>query len=82
MLFVYPYTVFQSEDGAWQVRFPDVPEALTEGDTEEEAHALAGDALLAALGGLIKMKLDLPRPSATERYMGDRVLVILDEGEG
>src|ERR1019366_1106730 len=65
MLFVYPYTVFQSEDGAWQVRFPDVPEALTEGDTEAEAHALATDALLAALGGLVKMKRDLPRPSDT-----------------
>jgi hypothetical protein len=41
-------------DGAWQVRFPDVPEALTEGDTEAEAHALATDVLLAALGGLVK----------------------------
>ena len=36
MHFVYPYTVEQSEDGAWQVRFPDVPEALTEGATEAE----------------------------------------------
>jgi antitoxin HicB len=65
MQFVYPYTVFQSEDGAWQVRFPDVPEALTEGDTEDEAHALAEDVLLAALGGLAKVKRDLPVPSDT-----------------
>lgn len=63
MQFVYPYTVHQSEDGAWQVRFPDVPEALTEGDTEAEAHALATDVLLAALGGLAKLKRPLPRPS-------------------
>jgi antitoxin HicB len=63
MQFIYPYTVEQSEDGAWQVRFPDVPEALTEGDTEDEAHALAPDALLAALGGLAKVKRDLPPPS-------------------
>jgi antitoxin HicB len=64
MLFVYPYTVFQSEDGAWQVRFPDVPEAMTEGDTKEEAHALATDALLAALGGLAKLRRPLPESSA------------------
>ena len=63
MRFIYPYAVFQSEDGAWQVRFPDVPAALTEGDTEAEAHSLATDALLAALGGLVKMKRDIPEPS-------------------
>jgi antitoxin HicB len=64
MQFIYPYAVFQSEDGAWQVRFPDVPEALTEGETEAEAHVLATDALLAALGGLVKMKRNVPEPSA------------------
>jgi antitoxin HicB len=64
--FIYPYIVFQSEDGAWQVRFPDVPEALTEGADAVEAHALATDALLAALGGLMKQRRDIPRPSATE----------------
>lgn len=63
MLFVYPYSVRQSDDGAWQVRFPDVPEALTEGESEAKAHALATDALLAALGGLAKLRRDLPRPS-------------------
>ena len=62
MRFVYPYKVFQSPDGAWQVRFPDVPEALTEGETEAEAHALATDALLAALGGLMKLRRDIPVP--------------------
>ena len=64
MQLVYPYTVYQSEDGAWQVRFPDVPEALTEGETEVEAHALATDALLAALDGLVKLRRKLPIPSA------------------
>jgi antitoxin HicB len=68
MQFVYPYTVYQSDDGAWQVRFPDVAEALTEGDTEGEAHALATDALLAALGGLAKLKRDLPAPSAGGQF--------------
>lgn len=61
--FVYPYTVRQSDDGMWQVRFPDVPEALTEGEAEEEAHALATDALIAALGGIAKLRRDLPKPT-------------------
>lgn len=53
MLFVYPDTIPPSDDGMWQVRFADVPEALSEGETEAEAHALASDALAAALGGEI-----------------------------
>jgi antitoxin HicB len=68
MHFVYPYTVHQSDDGAWQVRFPDVPEAMTEGDTEGEAHALATDALVAALGGFAKLKRDLPEASAIGQF--------------
>jgi antitoxin HicB len=66
MQFIHPCTVFQNEDGAWQVRFRDVPEALTEGDSEAEAHALVTDALLAALDGLVKMKRDIPEPSAVD----------------
>jgi antitoxin HicB len=68
MHFVYPYTVHQSADGAWQVRFPDVPEAMTEEETEDEAHALATDVLVAALGGLAKLKRDLPEASATGQF--------------
>jgi antitoxin HicB len=71
--FIYPYTVDQSDDGAWQVRFPDVPEALTEGETEAEAHALATDVLLAALGGLAKLRRDIPAPSASK---GGAVVVV------
>jgi len=61
--FIYPYDIHQSDDGAWQVRFPDVPEALTEGESAAEAHALASDVLLAALGGLARLKRELPAPS-------------------
>ena len=69
MHFVYPYTIHQSDDGAWQIRFPDVPEALTEGETEDEAHALATDVLLAALSGLTKLKRDLPKASDGGRFV-------------
>jgi len=74
MRFVYPYTVRRSADGAWQIRFPDVPEAMTEGDTEAEARALADDALLAALGGYGGLKRDLP--VASRRRAGQFVVVV------
>jgi hypothetical protein len=32
MRFVYPYTVEKIQDGVWQIRFPDVPEGLSEGE--------------------------------------------------
>ena len=73
MRFDYPYTGQQRGDGAWQVRFPDVPEALTEGATEADAHALARDALLAALGGLEKLRRDIPEPSKPRQHPAPNV---------
>lgn len=43
--------------------FPDVPEALTEGATEDEALAEAKDCLVAALGGYIQDGRPIPVPS-------------------
>jgi antitoxin HicB len=63
MQFIYPYEVYD-DGGSWQVRFPDVPEALTEGETEAEAHSLAPDALLAALGAIAKLRRPIPTPSS------------------
>jgi len=44
MAFGFPYTLEPEENGWWLVRFPDVPEALTEGETREEAHSKGGAA--------------------------------------
>jgi antitoxin HicB len=41
---------------------------MTEEETEDEAHALATDVLVAALGGLAKLKRDLPEASATGQF--------------
>ncbi len=60
---MYRYDLSQDKYGKWQVRFPDLPEALTEADTEIEAHELAQDAMFAALEGLIKFKRTIPKPS-------------------
>ena len=43
--------------------FPDIPEALTEGATEDEALAAARDCLVAALGGYVQDRRAIPTPS-------------------
>ena len=59
----YPVRLEAEEGGAVLASFPDVPEALTEGATEREALARAEDCLIAALGGYIEARRDVPRPS-------------------
>ena len=58
----YRYSLERQDNGWWLVRFPDVPEALTEGETEAEAHAAALDCLIAALEGYVKLGRLVPRP--------------------
>ena len=43
--------------------FPDVPEAITEGATRQEALEEASDCLVAALGGYVDSGRRLPEPS-------------------
>jgi antitoxin HicB len=64
MAFGYRYTLEQQENGWWLVRFIGLPEALTEGETEEEARANARDCLIAALEGYMKAGRPLPRKGA------------------
>ena len=45
------------------VMFPDIPEALTEAATEEDALAEGADCLVAALGGYIQGGRAIPAPS-------------------
>lgn len=62
MEFAYPFNV-RKEDGDYIVTFPDVPEAVTGAADRSEAIALARDALVAALGGYIEDRHDIPQPS-------------------
>ena len=59
----YPLSLERQDDGTVLASFPDIPEALTEGATEEEALAEAKDCLIAALGGYIQERRKIPRPS-------------------
>ena len=57
------------DQGRVQVRFPDFPEALTDGTDEPEALAEAADCLAEAVAARIADGEDLPAPSATRRGM-------------
>ena len=59
----YPVQLDTQEESTIFVSFPDVPEALTEGPTEREALAEAEDCLIAALGGYINERRNIPCPS-------------------
>ena len=69
----WPADLQRQEDGSTLVSFPDVPEALTDGATESEAVTQAEDCLIAALGGYVKDRRAIPRPSPA----AGRVLVPL-----
>jgi len=60
-------------EGGFIATFPDVPEALTEGSTREEALANADDALEVALLGRMKDGDDIPAPS--DKPHGEAVYV-------
>ena len=65
--FGYRFTLEHESNGWWLVRFPDVPEALTEGETKDEAREHALDCLLSALEGYMKAGRPVPRPSRPRR---------------
>ena len=64
MLLAYPVKLEPEGGGSVLVSFPDVPEALTEGSTEQEALTEAEDCLAVALDGYIKGRREIPKPSA------------------
>jgi len=69
----YPVKLERSDDGGFTVTFPDVPEAITEGDNLEEALMHASDALESALEFYTDAGRDLPRPSRAKAHKGRTV---------
>jgi antitoxin HicB len=63
MRYAYPYELAPQPEGGFTVTFPDVPEAITQGDSKEGAAALAEDALITALSFYTDHAEPLPRPS-------------------
>ncbi len=60
----YPIHLETDQNGTIIASFPDVPEAVTVGNTEAEAVEHAHDALLVALSGYMDDHRDIPRPSS------------------
>ena len=70
----YRYMLEPQENGWWLVRFPEIPEALTEGEIEEEARINAVDCVIAALEGYMKAGRPIPRPSPSHPGLNRAVL--------
>lgn len=64
--FSYVATLLADPDGGFAVTFSDVPEAITAGETREEAIANAREALALALRGIALEGRPLPAPMARE----------------
>jgi len=62
----YPATLTPAPDGGFTVTFRDVPEAITEGDSRDEALLRAEDALESALAMYIAAKEPLPMASPAQ----------------
>lgn len=60
----YPVRLTKDDNDTFLVTFPDVPEAITFGDTEDEALERAPDALLTIFDAFMKDRRDIPTPSA------------------
>ena len=62
--FDYPARLTAERGGGFTVRFRELPEAITCGDSREDALAQASDCLAEAIAGRIGDGLEIARPSA------------------
>ncbi|POP50535.1 antitoxin [Superficieibacter electus] len=60
----YPLNLAPAPEGGYMVSFPDIPEALTQGDTREEALTAALGALVTAFEFYFEDNEQIPLPSA------------------
>jgi antitoxin HicB len=65
-MFDYPVILEAQPEGGFVVTFADVPEAITQGEDEDEALLYAVDALETALSFYVEARRPLPVPSAAE----------------
>lgn len=63
----YPVILEAQSEGGFVVTFPDVPEAITQGEDADEALLYAVDALETALSFYVDARKPLPVPSRAKR---------------
>lgn len=70
----YPARFKPAPEGGFVVTFRDIPEAITQGDTIDEAEEMAADALVTAMEFYFDDKRPVPFPSAAKR--GDHLVAL------
>jgi antitoxin HicB len=73
----YPVHLKAAEEGGFTVTFPQVPEAITQGENEEEALFATVDALEAALSFYIDAGTDLPKAGKGKRTVHPSALACI-----
>jgi antitoxin HicB len=63
----YPVVLTPAEEGGFVVTFPDIPEAITQGDDRDKALEMGLDALITSLDFYFDDKRPVPIPSPLER---------------
>jgi antitoxin HicB len=62
-MIAYPAKFEKAEDGGYVVEFIDIPSCVTEGDSLEEAEAMAKEALSGVLAAMDSRRMTIPPPS-------------------
>ncbi|MHA3902006.1 type II toxin-antitoxin system HicB family antitoxin [Castellaniella sp. WN] len=70
----YPAHFEEAPEGGFVVTFRDIPEAITQGDTEAEALEIAADALLTAMDFYFEDRRPVPPASAPRK--GERLIAL------
>ena len=75
----YSYTVLfePAEEGGYVVTCPALPGVVTQGETIEEARAMAEDAIRGYLESLLKDGLPIPPDAAAPEPIKEKVKVVL-----
>ncbi|OAH53094.1 pilus assembly protein HicB [Domibacillus aminovorans] len=77
--YIYP-AIFDYADDGISVSFPDLPGCFTCGDTDDEALAMAKEAMALHLYGMEEDKDDIPAPSSPRTIkQGDNQAIVLIE---
>jgi antitoxin HicB len=70
----YPAVFLPDPSGGYVITFPDIPEAITQGDTEAEAISMAEDALITAMDFYLEDQRAVPAPSRPKA--GERLIAL------
>lgn len=75
---VYPARFSKEEEGGYFIQFIDIPEAMTDGETMEEAELNAREALSGVLGFRLDNNQEIPTPST---HGGDDVRYVAPDAQ-